>query len=127
MYEQSTGKRIMVGSWFGEISSCCWLHVLPGSAWVLLKYVDFPTFFFFPVVTFQKIFFAHTGPCHKFLRTLWHGFSNFRYRAQKNDLQIIFKKDPGRAKQKSQGTAGRNFTKPGTSHFFGLCTCYKCD
>ena len=32
-----------------------------------------------------------------------------------------FKKDPGRAKQKSQGTAGMNFTKPRTSHFFGLC------
>ena len=37
-------------------------------------------------------------------------------------MQNIFKKDPGRAKQKSQGTAGRNFTKPRTSHFFGLCT-----
>ena len=33
----------------------------------------------------------------------------------------IFKKDPGRAQQQSQGTAGRNFTKPRTSHFFDLC------
>ena len=32
-------------------------------------------------------------------------------------LQNIFKKDPGRAKQKSQGTPGKNFTKPCTSHF----------
>ena len=31
--------------------------------------------------------------------------------------QYIFKKDPGRAKLISQGTAGRNFTKPSTCHF----------
>ena len=43
------------------------------------------------------------------------------YRARKYGLQNIVKKDPGRAKQKSQGTAGRNFTKPRTSHFFDLC------
>ena len=43
------------------------------------------------------------------------------YRARKNGLQNIVKKDPGRAKQKSQGTARRNFTKPRTSHFFNLC------
>ena len=40
------------------------------------------------------------------------------YRTQKNSLQNIFKKEPGRIKQNSQGTAGRNFTKPRTSHFF---------
>ena len=33
----------------------------------------------------------------------------------------VVQKDPGRAKQNSQGTAGRNFTKPRTSHFFGFC------
>ena len=31
------GKRIMDSTWFGEIFSCCCLHVLPGSAWVLLN------------------------------------------------------------------------------------------
>ena len=30
-------------------------------------------------------------------------------------MQNIFEKDPGRAKQNSQGTAGRGFTKPRTS------------
>ena len=44
------------------------------------------------------------------------------YRPRKNCLHIIIKKDPGRANQKSQGTAEWNFTKPCTSHFFGLCT-----
>ena len=43
------------------------------------------------------------------------------YRARKNGLQNIFKKDPGRDKQKSQGTAGWYFTKPRTSHFFSHC------
>ena len=33
---KSIGKRIMVGTWFGEICSCC-LLVLPDSTWVLLK------------------------------------------------------------------------------------------
>ena len=33
------------------------------------------------------------------------------YRARKNGSLNIFKKDPGRVKQNSQGTAGRNFTK----------------
>ena len=41
--------------------------------------------------------------------------------AWKNGLQNIFMKDPGRAKQKSQGTVGESFTKPRTSHFFGPC------
>ena len=45
----------------------------------------------------------------------------FSYRARKNGLQNIVKNDPGMANQRSQGTAGRNFTKPRTSHFFGLC------
>ena len=44
------------------------------------------------------------------------------YRARKNGLQNIVQKDPGRARLNSQGTAGRNFTKPCSSHFFGLCT-----
>ena len=35
----------------------------------------------------------------------------------KKGLQNIFKKDPGSAKQKSQGTVGTNFTKPRKSHF----------
>ena len=44
------------------------------------------------------------------------------YRARKNGLQNIVKKDPGRVQQNSQRTAGKNLTKPRTSHFFGLCT-----
>ena len=34
-------------------------------------------------------------------------------------MQNIVKKDPGRAKQKSGGTAGRDFTKSRTCHFSG--------
>ena len=45
----------------------------------------------------------------------------YTYRARKNGLQNIFKKNPGRAKQTSQGTARRNFAKPRTSHFLGFC------
>ena len=44
------------------------------------------------------------------------------YRARKNGLQNIVKKDPSRFGQTSLATAGINFTKPRTSHFFGLCT-----
>ena len=40
------------------------------------------------------------------------------YRETQNGLHNIDKKDPCRAKQSSQGTAGRNFTKPPTSNFF---------
>ena len=34
------------------------------------------------------------------------------YRVRKNGLVNVVKKDPGKAKQKRQGIAGRNFTKP---------------
>ena len=34
---------------------------------------------------------------------------------QKNGLHIVVNNGPGRAKQNSQGTAGRSFTKPRTS------------
>ena len=48
------------------------------------------------------------------------GLSPWTYRAQKIGLQNIFKKDPGRAKQKSQGRARTNFTKPHMSLFLSL-------
>ena len=44
------------------------------------------------------------------------------YRARKDGLHNIFKKNPGRAEQNSQGTAGTNFTNQRTSHYFVLST-----
>ena len=36
----------------------------------------------------------------------------FGYRGAQIGVENIVKKDPGKAKQKRQGIAGRNFTKP---------------
>ena len=45
-------------------------------------------------------------------------------RARKGFVNLA-KQDPGWAKQNSQATAGTNFTKPRTSHIFGLCSYAK--
>ena len=47
--------------------------------------------------------------------------SKFPYTEVSFILLSTFKKDPGRAGQKSLATAGTNFTKPGTHNKGDLC------
>ena len=57
---------------------------------------------------------------------------DIKYRGLLYSAQSTFKKDPGRARQKSLATAGTNFTKPGAQNkgdlciqfFFGICLQY---